>query len=296
MTSQVEYTCLVAGANGHDVNGVVLMALDVNGTPQAANPNGGIPIYDAYLNPVITTWNSGTATSTAVSMNTAGMDTVALTISAPAGITGGTIQFNVFDGAAWVPVKCARMSTYNTDSTYTILAGQINGWTVPAAGYPQFQVILTGAITGVGNVTITSIVSSAPATSIVTAGIDPLSLMPTMLANTTNNNLLQSRAFTPAATTPVVVKATAGKVHKIYAMNTSAAIRYLKVYNAAAPVVGTTPVFKTYQLPIGATPIDFNDLGLSFSTAISYSVTVNPTDADTTAPAANDVLVQVDYI
>ena len=56
--------------------------------------------FNQYAAPIVTVWTSATTTSTAVTLNTAGLDTVAITISTPSTITGGTIQFNVWDGAA----------------------------------------------------------------------------------------------------------------------------------------------------------------------------------------------------
>ena len=78
---------------------------------------------DAYQNPVVTTWTttsnaSPTPLNSYIAFSTAGMDTVAITIVTTPGVTGGAITFEVYDGAAWIAVKCARLSTYNTDSTY----------------------------------------------------------------------------------------------------------------------------------------------------------------------------------
>ena len=136
------------------------------------------PIYDAYLNPVVTTWNSSTAVNSVIVFPTAGMDTVALTINPTGTFVTGSLIFEVFDGAAWISVKSARLSSYNTDSTFTLPNSTLQGWTVPAAGYPQFRVRLTTAITGTSpSAVITGIVSSAPDTSIVTVGLDPTQAM-----------------------------------------------------------------------------------------------------------------------
>ena len=130
-------------------------------------------VCSVYMDPSVTTWNNATALNTAVAMNTAGMDTVALTISPSGTFTAGSIIFEVYDGAAWVYIKSARLSSYNTDSTFQLPNSTLQGWTVPTAGYPQFRFRLSTAITGTGVATITAIVSGAPDTSIVTAGLDP---------------------------------------------------------------------------------------------------------------------------
>lgn len=134
--------------------------------------------FDAFAPPIVTIWNSSTSVSANVVGTSAGLDTIALTISAPAGISGGVISFYVFDGASYIPIKCPNVSNYSTSSAYTIVANTTAGFTVPVAGYPAFQFVLTSAITGTGNVTITTIASSAPDVSVVAAGIDPTSTSP----------------------------------------------------------------------------------------------------------------------
>lgn len=256
--------------------------------------------FNQYASPIVAVWTSATTTSTAVTLNTAGLDTVAITISSASTITGGTIQFNVWDGAAFIPVKCARLSSYNTDSSYVIPnlgSAQIQGWTVPCAGYPQFQFILTGAITGTGSVTITTISSSAPDVSIVTAGLDPNSTMPPYAANTVNptasNGLTSFRTANVTTTAVGAVKASGGKVHRITVASSATGNNYLKLYNTASVTVGTTtPVYTITVPPAGLTVVDL--FGLSFSTAISFAVTGAYADTDTTAPTG--YTAQIDYV
>lgn len=176
-TSQPEYSTVNPSANGSTVQGQVLMTLDSNTNPQAASNNNPVPIIDAYLAPVVTSWNSSTALNAAVTMNTAGMDNVAVTVIPTGTLTAGAVTFEVYDGANWVALKCARESSYNTDSTYNATAATaIQGWTAPCAGYPEFRVRLSTQITGSSSpgLTVTTIVSSTPDVSVVTAGLDPL--------------------------------------------------------------------------------------------------------------------------
>lgn len=176
MTSQVAYPIQGAANGVQQVPGEVPMTLDLNGNPQAVSNVNPIPIIDAYAAPQVATWTSATGVNTAQSMATAGMDNVALTIQVAGAVTAGAISFEVFDGANWVIIKSARATSYNTDSTYSLIQASgtnIQGWTIPVAGFPQFRARLSTAITGAGSVLITSIVSSAPDVSIVTAGLDP---------------------------------------------------------------------------------------------------------------------------
>ena len=95
------------------------------------------------------------------------------------------------------------------------------------------------------------------------------------------------------------VKGAEGVVFFIYASNTNAAARWLKLYNATAAnvTVGTTvPVATFYLPPSGANPVKIEtDLGLHFDTAITAAATTGVADNDTGAPGANEVVVVIGY-
>lgn len=98
------------------------------------------------------------------------------------------------------------------------------------------------------------------------------------------------------------VKATAGQVYWIHAMNLAAAPRFLKFYNATAAtvVVGTTVPDLTFPL---ATQGDTNGAGftlaipngIAFGTAITIAATTGIADADAGAPGANEVVVMLGF-
>lgn len=101
-----------------------------------------------------------------------------------------------------------------------------------------------------------------------------------------------------ASTNATNVKGSAGRIYQIIGYNAANALRYLKLYNkAAAPTVGTDTPVKTIALPPqSAFVIDNADLGRYFSTGISFALTVNVADSDTTALTAGDVVaLNVDY-
>lgn len=93
------------------------------------------------------------------------------------------------------------------------------------------------------------------------------------------------------------VKTAAGQVYGWFMANTSAGTRYVKFYNATAANVtvgSTTPVI-TIPLAAGAAAnVEFSQ-GIAFSTAISVAATTGAADADTGAPSANDVVVNIFY-
>lgn len=105
---------------------------------------------------------------------------------------------------------------------------------------------------------------------------------------TTTSRIVSSAATTNATS----AKASAGDVHVIYASNTTAALKYLKLYNkASAPTVGTDTPVLTIPLAPSNNPVrlEFPNT-MYFSTGIAYALTGAAADADTTALAAGDVV------
>lgn len=99
------------------------------------------------------------------------------------------------------------------------------------------------------------------------------------------------------------VKASAGQLYWIHAINLSAAVLFLKFYNAtvASVVVGTTVPDLTFPIP---TPGDTNGAGftlsipngIAFGTAITIAATTGIADNDSGAPGANEVIVNLGFI
>ena len=98
------------------------------------------------------------------------------------------------------------------------------------------------------------------------------------------------------------IKATAGQLYWIHGINLAATKIYLKFYNATAAtvVVGTTVPDLTFPLP---TQGDTNGAGftlsipngIAFGTAITVAATTGFADADSGAPAANTVILNLGY-
>lgn len=97
------------------------------------------------------------------------------------------------------------------------------------------------------------------------------------------------------------VKTSAGQVYGLWFTNTASSTRWLKFYNATAAdvVVGSTTPVITLGLP-GNTSDDISGVvfgvhGITFSTAICVAATTGLADADSGAPATNDVIVNIFY-
>lgn len=98
------------------------------------------------------------------------------------------------------------------------------------------------------------------------------------------------------------VKATAGQLFSIIAMNKTAAPLYLKFYNATAAnvSVGTTTPVLTIPVPANADSdvagfVWNNEIGFAFGTAITVACTTGVADNDTGAPGANDCVINLGY-
>jgi hypothetical protein len=100
------------------------------------------------------------------------------------------------------------------------------------------------------------------------------------------------------------IKATAGKLFWLHAINLANAKRYLKFYNATAAnvTVGTTTPVLTLALPtMGDTngagfTINFGAMGVQFDTAITVAATTGFADNDTGAPGGNEIIINLGYL
>lgn len=112
------------------------------------------------------------------------------------------------------------------------------------------------------------------------------------LTNYLTNYKLNSAATTNATS----VKATPGRIASAIFVNTSAAVKYIKLYNkATAPVVGTDVPIMTVAIPATSSVVLFIPCGIFFSAGIALAITGLGTDADVTAVALNDVIVNLQY-
>lgn len=256
--------------------------MGLGGSPvNATNP---IPMFDAYNAPTSTTWNSSTAANSTFGVNTNGYDTVILTHVPSGTLTGGTVVFEVYDGANWLQVKASQCASYATNSSFSCSGAVTNfSWQVPVAGFPQFRVRLSSVIMGSGSLLITLITSSAPDTSIVTVGIDPgtygqatkANSMPVTVASDQVLNAVQTCTTFPGSESSSAVTSSA------------AALTVNTVSNAittAITVVGANDVYvspisggHTWLCPAGATTQIPTNLSSLFAMAVSGSATVYAT-------------------
>jgi hypothetical protein len=98
------------------------------------------------------------------------------------------------------------------------------------------------------------------------------------------------------STTGAVVKAAKAQIFSISVYNNATAVRFLKLYDkATAATASDTPI-----MTIGLTQSALNNIsvgqGIEFLNGISVRATTLVADNDATAPATNDVVLNIGYL
>ena len=203
------------------------------------------------------------------------------------------------DNATWV---AATVFTQAGASATTISAAGL--WVTPV--YGRYLRLRLSTATTAGTTTFNVYQFDVPLQNwFATQPVSLATNTPTLAAGT---NLaadvgIQVRAnATGAATvlpcqspaTPAIgtIKASAGRLLAYELVNTAAALRYVKLFNATAPTLGTTAALIEVAIPAGARVGLEIPAGLAFSTAIVHTVTSGKglSDNTSTGLAAADVV------
>lgn len=263
--------------------------LSVTATPVAAalssyNVSGVIAINTVLVTLDCSQWRA--VSIQCVAMGTTGVVTPewsndntnwqAATIFTPAGASATTISAaGLWDTPVMARYLRLRMSTATTAGTTTFSIYQFEearqSWfaTQPVSGTVTANI-------GTGSI-------AAGTNAIGDVGLQ-------YRANATGAASFVS-AMSPATPAAGTIKATAGRLVGYYLCNSSAALRSVKIFNVAAPTLGTTAASFEIDIPAnGIAQLEF-DGGIGFSTAITFSVTSAKglTDNTATGLAANDV-------
>jgi len=145
---------------------------------------------------------------------------------------------------------------------------------------------------------VTATISGAPVLGAGTAVIGQT--LPTVSATLASGpTLLIARVATAATTNDTLVRAGVARLVGGRLVNTSAAVRFVKLYaKATAPTSADTPIM-TIPIPAGQA-VDLADVigsfGLNIALGLGYRITNLVADNDTTATAANDVVGALIYV
>lgn len=107
---------------------------------------------------------------------------------------------------------------------------------------------------------------------------------------------VSSQAIVSAATTnPISIKASAGKVTGWYIYNSNASARKVAFHNTAGTPTAGSAVYLSIVIPgLAAANVSFPD-GIDFSTGIAITTVTGLTNADNTAVALNDLIINIYY-
>lgn len=239
-------------------------------------------------------------------------------VTLPTTVSGSVFELEPFSDEAWfhggvLDSTNGRANSYrrhqqipDPNGVYKIRVRWLNGATAPASStnaVVQFIAVqdyaeLTAEITAGRGQTVAG---QALAAAVVS--------MPTVTVTGTVNNIpspsTSSGGFTSlgkliaaATTNPTLLKGSAGNLGLLSMVNLSASTKYLKIFNkATAPVPGTDVPTMVYPVLANShfnVPIPSG--GLRFGTGLGVCVTGGIADTDTTALAANDVVVDWAFI
>lgn len=99
-----------------------------------------------------------------------------------------------------------------------------------------------------------------------------------------------------ATTNATIVKAGSGLITSWYITNTNAAIRYIVFHDQANGPTAGQKVARKYGIPAsGASNVSF-PIGLQFNYGIAITTVTGAADNDATAVAANDLIINIEYV
>lgn len=111
-----------------------------------------------------------------------------------------------------------------------------------------------------------------------------------------SSGLIPLKHVSDASTNGTTLRAAASNLYGWSISNTNASPCYVKFFNKnTTPTVGTDTVFFTVGVNGVGTNTALATYGITFSSGISIGITTGPTDADTGAVAANEVIIALFY-
>lgn len=279
-----------SGSNQHNL--VVLEYWTGAGDPVVVNNTNPLPA-NAFLQML---YPSGTPSYTAGTSNPAVID------------SAGNVCVNIKAGAAAGGTSIVDAAVFTRSSTVETPVGgvaQVSGSPVALTSGHASVIAIDTVDNGVwSHITngITSGTAGVPSTQVVSVqGVASATPVISQLVGQASGGNSTSYAVQPATVAFQTPKGSAGTVYGIFAWSIASGITWLKLFDAAAPTLGTTAC--NYQFPVpGATSpaVGFSGFvfptGIAFANAIKYYVSGAIGANDTTAITASTVLVWVVYV
>lgn len=178
-------------------------------------------------------------------------------------------------------------------------ASQTGTWTVQPGNTANTTPWLTRPSDGTNSAAIKAASTAAVATDpALVVAVSPNNTVQAVPTSATAGGATLAHYLSAATTNATNVKASAGTLYSITAVNTTATLYYLKFYDtSSAPTCNTSTVVATFPVPASATGngLTINpSVGFNFGTGISFCITGAIADNDNTA-AATGVAISLGY-
>jgi hypothetical protein len=175
-----------------------------------------------------------------------------------------------------------------------------NGGTAPASTTP----FTSGFVTAVDYTEIMVELTGGPGSALASAALPvnvvggTVGVSSTVIgSSSTVSGTLVTKVLAAASTNATLIKASAGRLYGYALTNTTAATKYVRLYNlTTAPTVGTSVPAMVIAVPANNTAIAECTVPVAFSTGMAYSITGAFADLDATATAAGDVVGTLLYV
>lgn len=226
---------------------------------------------------------------------------------------GSIDSTNGTDGA-WFAIQAVRTNANTIETaTGTLAATPAYGWELSVNGLKYMRVRATAHTSGTAlwkfqqapyatepipaaQVSGTQPVSGSVSATLVAASVVAGAFQRAISA-TTNGIITFHHLISAATTNATSVKASAGTIANIELTNTSASMKFFKLYNkASAPTVGTDTPILTLGIPANGSRSFVPPVEWRLATGIAYAITGAVPVSDTTAVALNDVAVSIGYL
>src|ERR1700722_559846 len=206
-------------------------------------------------------------------------------------VSNGANVLVVVQPSSGLPVQPATSATWATNADET--AGSTSAPT---------KILIVGGKTADGTPAYDALPLAAGGASVVVTGSGTFAVQSTAKPATTGG-LTMYRLLSANSDNATNLKNGAGQVYGINVYNLGTTIAFLKLYNkVSTPVPGTDTPVKTIPIPpasasgqVGGVSIPPDAIGRAFSLGIGFVISANLADSDTTAVAANQIVLNLEY-
>jgi hypothetical protein len=229
---------------------------------------------------------AGLAQASVTTGQNGNLQLAAVTTAAPTYTTGQTNPLSLTTGGA---LRVADVATVALAST---TAGQTGNLMLGAVttGAPTYTTAQTNALSLTTGGLLRVDIGTGGTVAIGSANTVTPNISTTVGPNT------YYTVISAATTNAAAIKASAGTVSAIHATNTSAAARFIKLFNqTAAPTMGTNTPVLNLAIPAGQQLTLSFPHGLRFATGIAIGITTGSALLDATATTAGDVILNMVY-